>query len=246
MANQKDSKESKPKLSIVQEEESTPPSVTGKKAKKATKKSQENVNAEENSPESSKGDYTTPAQNPVDVAIAQMDPGNRKVLDGMYLHGMSIRKACEYAGVKYYHSKTTITQSEIAQPYIQHLLERADVIREFHVDDMHLVELVKIRNRARSLGQEGAAVRAHEICMKAIGRLSKEEKPPDPLKSVGEMTREEMLEEFSRYKMKADGKPLENLSESVKSEKEELLQRDRPPAASTSPPNDIGRLVNES
>jgi len=201
------------------------------------------VDAEENS---NSLDHSNPEQNPIDVANSQMDPGTKKILEGMYLHGMSIKQACEYAGVKYYRSKTVVTRSELARLYIVHLLERAAVIREFGVDDMNLVELVKIRDSARKLGQEGAATRAHEICMKAIGRLSKEERAEDPLRPVKDMTREEMLDEFNIYKMKADGKALVSTEESVKSEKDELLAR-RPAATATpKPPNEWGAMFNES
>ena len=219
----------KPALSIVAKES---------KKKTRTRKKPEPIVPEED------GLHSSPEQNLVDVAHSQMDAGTKKILEAMYLHGMSIKQACEHAGVKYYRSKMIVARSEVAKAYIEHLLERAAVIREFGVDDLHLVELVKIRDMARNTGQGAAATRAHEICMKAIGRLSKEERPQDSLKSVKEMTRKEMLEEFSRYKMKADGEPLVSTEKSVQKEKAELLARGSRPAAILSPPNDIGARIN--
>jgi len=244
MVRGKPSSEKKLKLSIV----STPDSKKSSSKKSSTAKKKSPVpdaDVVENSSEKP-GDYTTPDQNLIDMVYAQMDTGTRKVLEGMYLGGMSLKQACENAGVKYYTSKSTITRSELARAYIEHLLERADVIREFKVDDLALVELVKIRNAAHALGQEGAATRAHEICMKAVGRLSKEEKPPDPLKDVSEMSREEMLAELNQLKLKADGQPLVSTEASVASEKEELLARNRAPQAPPPPPNEMGAQINDS
>ena len=183
---------------------------------------------------------------PVAVAISVMDPNTRALLDLIYLKGMTVEQACIEVGVKYYLSKSHIKRTAQARPYILWLLDRQKVIKEFGVDDIQLVELVKIRNKAHELGNSAAAVRAHELCMRAVGRLQKEEAKTKERKPVNEMTREEIIEEILKIKMRADGQVTEKENDFVDVEYEELSQSMLPATTPTQTPNEIGRLLNES
>lgn len=184
--------------------------------------------------------------NPIKVALQHMSDEEKSILDCLYLKGMSMTRTCEFLEIRYNTNRTNIKRKPAYQAYIRHLMDREAVISEFGIDDPMIVELVKIRDIARATGQVTSAVRAHEICMKSVGRLSKEEKNDSSgKKSVEEMTRSEMLEELSDLKLKADGYGFEIESESVKVEKAELLARDLAPSAPPSTPNEIGARIND-
>jgi len=250
MVTKKTSSDEKPKLSIV----STPEDPTSSSTKPSTDEKLSMDNAEGAEDISTSGKKKKPRRkvhkdlepDPLAVAIAQIDPETKGLLERIYLRGMSMRNACIDYGCNYYPSKSEIKHTKLVQPYIQWLLDRQMVMNQFGVDDVQLIDLIKIRDAANKVGNSAAAVRAHELCMRAVGRLKADEKKPTGERDVEDMSREEILDEMKKLKIKADGPSSLKQKSKENDDVEELKRGMLPTHTPDSPPNEVGRMVNES
>ena len=162
-------------------------------------------------------------QNALAVAIYAIPDEEKNMLEYLYLHGMSLKQAAEKSGMVYNSNSGIVRKKQRNQAYITHLIERQKIFSEFGVDDPMIVQLVKIRDTAHMAGQGGAAVRAHEICMKSVGRLKADEKKPEgDAKPVDDMSREEVIAEIQELTSKAGLQLAESKDENLEVQTEEL------------------------
>jgi len=136
-------------------------------------------------------------------------PDIRAMLEYHVLEDLPLRAACEKAGLPYQRHVSQHKFSKAGKAYIAQLKQRRRVIVEFGIDEPSLVALLKIRDESHKAGSYVAAVRAHELCLQAVEKAKMGENEMSGKKNVKDMTREEMLAEFSALKLKADGKGFE-------------------------------------
>jgi hypothetical protein len=131
----------------------------------------------------------------------------RAFLEYHILEELSLKAACEAAGLPYHKNVSQHKSSKAGKAYVAQLKRRRKVIVEFGVDEPSMATLMELRDTARKAGSFVAAVRAHELCVRVAANSDK--KRTGNHKAVDVMTREEMIAELQEIKLKADGKGIE-------------------------------------
>jgi hypothetical protein len=133
-------------------------------------------------------------------------PDIRAFLEYHILEELSLKAACQAAGLLYHKNVSQHKFSKAGKAYVAQLKRRRRVIVEFGVDEPSLVVLLEIRDKALESGSHIAATKAHELCLKATAKAIAEGKGIGSKKEVDKMTREEIIAEIQEIKLKADGK----------------------------------------
>lgn len=121
-----------------------------------------------------KAQNKSPQADSLGQAIRQLDETNKEILELHFLHGFSLRKSYELAGVaEKYENKNAfkVKVGKFAGIYIEYLKGRQLVLQEFGIDMPKAVELIKMRDKANKVGDMGPAIRAHEMILKLMGDL---------------------------------------------------------------------------
>ena len=160
-------------------------------------------------------------------AMVQLEPEIRRALEYYYLDGHSLKKSYELAGIghRFNRSNSYAAKSrKFSKVYIEHLMDRQLVIREFGVDEPKAVELVKMRDTAFRVGDIAPAIRAHELILKLIGNLGPRGGSEDDgnRKNAPRMTKDEIFAWLDEIQMAATGELADLPGRSVDSGFEEM------------------------
>ena len=160
-------------------------------------------------------------------AMVQLEPEIRRALEYYHLDGHSLKKSYELAGIGHRFNKGNAyvsKSSKFSKAFIEHLMDRQLVIREFGLDEHKAVELVKMRDAAFRAGDITPAIRAHELILKLISRLGLgggDRDNESNRKETSQMTREKLIARLDEIQMAVTGELADIPGRSVESGVEE-------------------------
>jgi hypothetical protein len=145
----------------------------------------------------------------VSVHENRIRPDIRAMLEYHILEALPLRAACLAAGLPYHKNVSQHKFSKAGRAYVTQLKRRRKVILEFGIDELALARLIELRDQALEAGSHVAALRAHELCLKAAAKAKADGKEVGGKKDIDRMSRAEVLAEIQEIKSRVDGKSFE-------------------------------------
>lgn len=179
---------------------------------------------EEIDPVGSEKDWSkSPQADDLGQAMQQLKDIDKNILEYHFLYGHSLRESYRLAGAEKDYTSTygyRVKQGKFAGIFIEYLKGRQLVYREFGVDMPKAVELIKLRDQAKRVGDLGPSIRAHEMILKLMGDLGPAHRVSGtsdggssgnqgPGKDVDRSSRSEILTRLDEIQMAATGEHID-------------------------------------
>ena len=157
------------------------------------------------------------------LSPSRIRPDIKNFLEAHVLGGLSLRAACQEAGLPYHKNVSQHKFTKVGQAFVEQLRRRRRVIEEFGADIPSLARLIEIRDMALKSNSFVAAVRASELCIRVASKANSDKKQTGDEKEISEMSREELLAEISQITLKAGGEVIENEDDEIEETYKELM-----------------------
>ena len=139
------------------------------------------------------------------VGENRIRPDIRNMLEVHILEDLSLRAACQKAGLRYTKNASQAKCTRSGRAYVEQLKRRRKVIVEFGVDEPCLATLIELRDAALKAGSHIAGVRVHQLCIRVADNAHSVRERAGSKRDPNDMSREEIIAEMQEIKSRAGG-----------------------------------------